>query len=88
MFKKILFLCLNSVAYAQIPTSSVNNFNLNYRDPSGVANTEHLIVPGYSFMNSTSFTVEQQAGNLDETNATYGSSEDALVIQLDQDGNL
>jgi hypothetical protein len=59
----ITILSVTSIAFAQVPTTSVNNFNLNYNDPSGVAAANHLIVPGYSFENSPKFTVENQAGN-------------------------
>jgi hypothetical protein len=62
---KILFmiLCLTSTAFAQVPTISVSEFNLKYNDPSGSASVSYLIVPGYSFESSTTFTVEQQAGS-------------------------
>ena len=59
----ITILSVTSIAFAQVPTTSVNNFNLSYNDPSGVAGANHLIVPGYSFENSPNFTVENQSGN-------------------------
>ncbi len=66
----ITILSVTSIAFAQVPTTSVTDFNLSYNDPSGVASADHLIVPGYSFENSPNFTVEKQAGNfiLETTN--------------------
>ena len=59
----IILLFLVKAAFAQGPGISISHFNLNYKNPSGVADAKHLILAGYSFENSPRFTVEQQAGN-------------------------